>query len=233
MTVTAVRSAAGVPVTGSMMCAPRSAVPDVATAKSRPVTTVRIRRRSAGSLMPMRHGFPGAASPATWTSPPPLTAWWWLPWPRSSSLARSIAQPFTSPVGSGVPRQRTVKYPPVSAASSSPRANTSATSGSASATASSPRPIRLTSLSGRNVLNNASTRCSQATTSAIGAVQSPGSRTSMLKTVPMQCSTWTVRLTRGPPCRGRSAGTRRNPRRCRSRRRPCRCAPCPPARLPG
>src|ERR1700759_2957971 len=45
------------------------------------------------------------------------------------------------------------------------------------------------------MLNSVSTRCSQATTAPMAACQSPRSRTSIVNTVPMQCSTCTVRGT--------------------------------------
>src|SRR6266550_5882165 len=47
---------AGRPVKGSMTWAPRSAVPEVATAKSRPDTTVSTRLESRGLLMPTVQG---------------------------------------------------------------------------------------------------------------------------------------------------------------------------------
>ena len=49
------RPAGGCPVYGSMMCAPRSATPEVATAKSRPVTTRASRPGCSGSAIPIRH----------------------------------------------------------------------------------------------------------------------------------------------------------------------------------
>jgi hypothetical protein len=130
-----------------MMCAPRSAVPEVATAMSLPAATAAMRRGSRGSAMPIRHCCPGAGEPAAWMSPPPLTQWFALPWPRRIALARSTAQPLTIPVGSGAPRQPAVNRPRVSRSARSHSASTSRTRGSAPVTLSSPRRTRETSLS--------------------------------------------------------------------------------------
>ena len=99
--------------------------------------------------MPMRHGRPGAASPAHCTSPPPLTLWSGEPASRSMTAACSTAQPLTSPDGSNPPPGRIVKYPPLSTAISAHKASTSASSDAQSASSISPRPYRLTSLSSR------------------------------------------------------------------------------------
>lgn len=71
---------------------------------------------------------------------------------------------------------------------------------------SSPRRMRLTSLSGLYVLKRASTSCSHAHTSATSARSSPAGRSSassMLTAVPMTCSTW--RTVRPQPCASSSA----------------------------
>ena len=96
-----------------MMCAPRSAVPEVATALSAASTTRARRPRWSGSAMPTRHGSSpddpdddrptrlGAPRPlrgrppAHWTSPPPLTRWLADPAADKIAAARSTAQPLT------------------------------------------------------------------------------------------------------------------------------------------
>ena len=87
-----------------MMCAPRSAVPEVATAKSRPATTAASVPGRSGSAIPMRHGRPGSGSPAHCTSPAPLTLTLVCPTAVSMAAACSIDQPLTNPDGSNRPR---------------------------------------------------------------------------------------------------------------------------------
>ena len=96
--------------------------------------------------------------------PPPLTLCSAEPAVVSIAAARSMAQPFTYPDGSNRPPGRTVKYPPLRAATSAQAASTSASSGAHSASVSAPRPNRLTSLSSRYGENVASTQCSHETT---------------------------------------------------------------------
>src|ERR1700743_3082003 len=66
-TVTLARPVAAWPVSGFTMCAPRSAVPDVATPQSLASTITARRPRLSGSAMPTRHGGadagPAAAAP--------------------------------------------------------------------------------------------------------------------------------------------------------------------------
>lgn len=96
-----------------MMCVPRSATPDVATAMSCPVTTAHSTPRRSGSAIPTRHGSgPSAAKrrgPTHRTSPPPLTQCDAEPAAVSIAAARSIAQPFTYPDGSSVPAYHALK----------------------------------------------------------------------------------------------------------------------------
>jgi hypothetical protein len=95
-TVTLARPLAGRPVNGSMTCAPRSAMPEVATALSAASTTRARRPRRQGSAMPTRHGSPEPGRPpAHWTSPPPLTRWLTDPARPRLSAQRSTAQPLT------------------------------------------------------------------------------------------------------------------------------------------
>src|SRR5512146_502 len=114
-TVTLATPAAGWPRTGSMMCAPRSAVPDVATAKSRPDTENASVPGRSGELTPTRHGGvpaaggrPGSCAaagrpPTLRTSPPPLTRWLAEPASARMRAARSTDQPLTYPDGSSDP----------------------------------------------------------------------------------------------------------------------------------
>ncbi len=92
-----------------MMCGPRSATPEVATARSRPVMTRARAPRRSGSAIPTRQDWPGAGPPAHWTSPPPLTQWLAEPAAVSRAAARSTAQPFTYPDGSSLPPGDAVK----------------------------------------------------------------------------------------------------------------------------
>ena len=85
-----------------MICAPRSAMPEVATALSAASTTRARRPRWNGSAMPTRHGSspddrrrPGLGAAAHWTSPPPLTRWLVDPAADKIAAARSTAQPLT------------------------------------------------------------------------------------------------------------------------------------------
>ena len=94
-----------------MMCGPRSATPDVATAKFRPATTSASLPGRIGSAIPTRH----SRSPTHWTSPPPLTLCSAEPAAVSIAAARSMAHPFTYPEGSNVPPGVVVKYPPLRA----------------------------------------------------------------------------------------------------------------------
>lgn len=182
---------AGRPRTGSMMCAPRSATPDVATAISRPVTTAHSTPRRRGSAIPTRQGSAPSAvkrrGPTHRTSPPPLTQCDADPAAVSIAAARSIAQPFTYPDGSSAPAYQALKYPPLTARSLSHAASTSATSGGQSSTAISPRPSRLTQLSERYVENVSSAQCSQRTAPA-SASPANGAATSNDTTVPITCS---------------------------------------------
>ena len=90
-----------------MMCSRRSATPDVATAKSRPVTTSASRPGCSGSAIPIRH----SRSPLHWTSPPPLTLCPAGPAAVRIAAARSTAHPLTYPEGSNLPPGVVVKYP--------------------------------------------------------------------------------------------------------------------------
>jgi hypothetical protein len=128
-----------------MMCGPRSAIPEVATAKSRPLTTSASAPGRSGWAIPIRH----TRSPVHWTSPPPLTLCSAEPAAVSIAAARSMAHPFTYPEGSNLPPGVAVKYPPLSALTSAQAETTSASSGAHSASETDPRPNRLTSLSSR------------------------------------------------------------------------------------
>src|SRR5580700_5768835 len=174
------------------MCAPRSPTPEVATAKSCPVTTSASEPGRSGSAIPTRHGWPGPRSPTHWMSPPPLTLCSAEPAAVSIAAARSMAQPFTYPDGSNRPPGPVVKYPPLSALTSAQAASTSASSAAQSVSASDPRPNRLTSLSSRYGENVASTQCSHRTTRS-RTVPFPASRpaqsgTSKDTTVPITFS---------------------------------------------
>ena len=170
-----------------MMCAPRSATPDVATAKSRPVTTSASRPGRSGSAIPIRHSL----SPAHWTSPPPLTLCSAEPAAVRIAAARSTAHPFTYPEGSNLPPGVVVKYPPLRALMAAHAWSTSASSGAHSSSGTAPRPNRLTSLSSRYGEKVASTQCSQRTArprdpSPRGSPARAG--TSKETTVPITCS---------------------------------------------
>ncbi len=99
------QAAAAAPVRGFTMCAPRSAVPDVATPQSLASTTRarRPRPQRVGDAHPPRRRGPGtgrraggdARPPAHCTSPPPLTRWLAEPAADRMCAARSTAQPFT------------------------------------------------------------------------------------------------------------------------------------------
>src|ERR1700722_10209096 len=125
-------------------------------------------------------------------SPPPLTLCSAEPAAVSIAAARSMAQPFTYPDGSNRPPGQVVKYPPLSALTSAQAASTSAISGAQSASASDPRPNRLTSLSSRYGENVASTQCSHRTTPSrtapLPASCPAQSGTSKETTVPITCS---------------------------------------------
>ena len=169
------------------MCAPRSATPDVATAKSRPVTTSASRPGRSGSAIPIRHSL----SPTHWTSPPPLTLCSAEPATVRIAAARSTAQPFTYPDGSNRPPGVVVKYPPLRALMAAHAWSTSASSGAHSSSGTAPRPNRLTSLSSRYGEKVASTQCSQRT----ARPRDPPPRgsparagTSKETTVPITCS---------------------------------------------
>src|ERR1700677_1683334 len=178
----------GRPVHGSMMCAPRSAMPDVATAKSCPLTTQASDPRSSGSDIPIRHCPPARGpGPRHATSPPPLTQCDSEPAAVSSCAARSIAHPFTYPEGSSAPAARTLKYPSLTAATASHEARTNATSGGHSASDSSPRSSRQMALSGRYVENVRSTQFSQRMASSTAPAADPG--TSKDTMVPITGST--------------------------------------------
>ena len=86
-----------------MTCRPRSAVPEVATARSVPAMTTVSALGTRGWTMPARHARPGSGSPRRRMSPPALMQW--LVDPRSTSIddATSADQPLTRPEGSSVP----------------------------------------------------------------------------------------------------------------------------------
>ena len=98
-----------------------------------------------------------------------------------------MAQPLTNPDGSNVPPGLVLKYPPVAAVTSAHAVSTSPSSAAQPASATSPRPYRLTSLPGRYVENVASTQCSQRSTPGSAAAAGPGG-TSKENTVPITCS---------------------------------------------
>src|ERR1700722_16734910 len=191
------------------MCAPRSATPEVATAKSCPATTSASEPGRSGSAIPTRHGWPGPRPPTHWISPPPLTLCSAEPAAVSIAAARSMAQPFTYPDGSNRPPGHAVKYPPLSALTSAQAASTSAISGAQSASASDPRPNRLTSLSSRYGENVASTQCSHRTTPSrtapLPASCPAQSGTSNDTTVPITCSACRSRPGRRPLTGGSQA----------------------------
>ena len=121
--------------------------------------------------------------------------------PASSSIvaARSTAQPFTSPEGSSGPspgRGSTAarapnvmsNAPPLNLQTSSHSARTVVTSGLASREGSSPRPMRLISLSSRHVLNSSSTRSNHRYNASITS-GSTSSTTSTPIAVPQSSST--------------------------------------------
>src|SRR5580658_123604 len=193
-TVRLARPAAGCPVCGLMMCAPRSATPEVATAKSRPATTSASDPGRSGSAIPTRHGWPEPRSPTHWTSPPPLTLCSAEPATVSMAAARSMAQPFTYPDGSNRPPGVVVKYPPLSALTSAQAARTWASSGAQSASGSDPRPNRLTSLSSRYGENVASTQCSHWTARPrTGPAQSGASKDTTVPITGSACRSRRVR----------------------------------------
>src|SRR6266571_1254672 len=127
------------------MCSRRSATPDVATAKARPVTTSASRPGYSGSAIPIRH----SRSPLHWTSPPSLTLCPAGPAAMRIAAARSTAHPLTYPEGSNLPPGVVVKYPPLRALIAAHAWSTSASSGAHCSSGTAPRPNRLTSLSSR------------------------------------------------------------------------------------
>src|SRR5580693_8835406 len=142
-------------------------------------------------------------------SPPPLTLCSAEPAAVSIAAARSTAQPFTYPDGSKRPPGSVVKYPALRALTSAQAASTSASSGAQSASASDPRPNRLTSLSSRYGENVASTQCSHCTTRSRTAPP-PASRpaqsgASKDTTVPITCSACRSRSGRMPVTGGSQA----------------------------
>src|SRR4029077_19272885 len=170
-----------------MMCSRRSATPDVATAKSRPVTTSASRPGCSGAAVPIRH----IRSPSHWTSTPPLTLCPAGPAAVRILAARSTAHPLTYPEGSNLPPGVVVKYPRLRALTAADASSTSANSGTHCSSGTSPRPNRLTSLSSRYGEKVASTQCSQRTArprdpSARGSPARAG--TSKETTVPITCS---------------------------------------------
>ena len=148
--------------------------------------------------MPTRH--PGGEStgrPWVRTSPPAFTKKHDAPAARSISPARATAHPFTMPDGSsgarpgrGVSSARAPNEmsnaPLLSSRICSLNASTSRTSGFASSTRSSPRPICMISVSERQVLKRSST-CRNHRKHASATASSIGSRTSTVITVP-HCS---------------------------------------------
>ena len=107
--------------------------------------------------MPTRHRCPPAGDPNTATSPPPLMSAPDSPARRSSSSARSMAQPLTRPVGSNPPGMaHGSNQPPEASLAARHSRNTSANSGGIWPSAASPRRNRLTGLAGSQVLNRAS-----------------------------------------------------------------------------
>ena len=92
-----------------MMCAPRSAVPEVATAISRPVTMTASAEGHSGCATPMRQGWPGSGSPVHCRSPAPFTLWLVQPAALSMAAACSMAHPLTRPDGSKRPPGQSVK----------------------------------------------------------------------------------------------------------------------------
>ena len=170
-----------------MMCSRRSATPDVATAKSRPVTTSASRPGCSGSAIPIRH----IRSPLHWTSPPPLTLCPAGPAAVRIAAARSTAHPLTYPEGSNLPPGVVVKYPRLRVLTAAHASSTSASSGTHCSSGTSPRPNRLTSLSSRYGEKVASTQCSQRTARPRGPSPrgSPArAGTSKETTVPITCS---------------------------------------------
>ncbi|GAA3241227.1 hypothetical protein GCM10020256_64010 [Streptomyces thermocoprophilus] len=99
--------------------------------------------------MPTRHGRSGPGAPNICTSPPPLTLTPLAPAASSARAARSVAQPFTMPVGSKEPAYRRLNQPSLTRSASVPSSSTSATSGSQPSNVSSPRASRETWLSSR------------------------------------------------------------------------------------
>ena len=147
---------------------------------------------------------PAAASPSgrprVSTSPPALTKKFAAPASRRRSPARATAHPLTRPDGSSGASpgrggtsavraegdvERAVGLEPHLLAQ---REHGRAPRGSASATASSPRPMRMISVSARQVLNRSSTRANHDYARVERRARRSGSRTSMLMTVP-HCST--------------------------------------------
>lgn len=180
---------AGRPLCGSRMCGPRSAVPEVATARSWPATTALRAPGLVGWAIPTRHG-----PPTHWTSPPPETLRSVAPAARSRPAASSTAQPFTQPLGSSRPPGWAVNQPSVSSATSRQRSSTSATSGSQSARVVSALASRLTWLSRQYGEKTWSIPCSRSTAARSAASTAarrapcPASRTVKENTVPITCS---------------------------------------------
>ena len=102
-----------------------------------------------GCWIPTRQQSSGSARPRTTTSPPALTAKSRIPASSRIETTRSTLQPLTRPDGSTVVSEaaRASKNPSVATRSWSHCARIARTSGCASATASSPRLMRLISLS--------------------------------------------------------------------------------------
>jgi hypothetical protein len=192
-----------------MMCAPRSAVPDVATAKSRPDTTSASPPATSGDAMPMRQPSAAERAPTHWTSPPPFTTCAVDPAAVSSDDARSTAQPFTYPDGSNWPHGDAVKYPPDKSPTAAHAATTSATSGAQASTVVAPRASRDTSLSPMNGEKTRSTQCSHLTAASSEPSARAAAARSKETTVPMTRSACRSRavtdgvawLTRGRPAR--------------------------------
>lgn len=200
---------AGTPVAGSVMWWPRAAVPEVATAPVRNAAVRSRRPRSRGSSTATLQA--GVSVRAQWTamSPPALIRASWAPRscrrPTRPVNACSTDQPLTSPVGlnrvvlspSGSQAQ---KAPPVRWPASSHSEATWRIRGCASRSESRPSRIRLTGLSGRQMLNIASSARSSAyacsTASATASPRACGPRTWTLIGSPM---IWATKARRGSP----------------------------------
>src|SRR6266545_2908849 len=136
-TVTERSSVAAVPRYGSTTWCPRSYVPDVAIARSVPLSTQHTRSACQGCRIPTRHSCPGAGRPRTRTSPPALRQWSTAPAAASRSAATWTDHPFTYPDGSSRPVAYASKYPSVARHSSAQVSSTLRRSGEPAVASSS------------------------------------------------------------------------------------------------